>query len=166
MYEHFTLITGGSIFKGTVQRDRSGRNYRFIQKTFLKERSEVVFIKNQPFNDSSPPNTAVSNSETNCQLGMKFIFKGWTDFPHSLYRAGVFALVSSLKDWPGQLPASLHSCQHHGGVHCAVANIADEFIALLSTENYNILDLKFPLCRCKQIPSLFIAPLPTAVCSR
>jgi hypothetical protein len=51
--------------------------------------------------------------------------------------------------------------------HCAVANIAEHSLSIapLPTENYNILGLKFSLHHWKQIPNLFIAPLPTAVCS-
>ncbi len=75
--------------------------------------------------------------------------------------------------------------QYQGGVHCAVANIVEEFIAPLPisrksplhcnqypgaliaplpTMNNNILGFKSSLGYLQQLPNLFIASLPTAVC--
>jgi hypothetical protein len=50
---------------------------------------------------------------------------------------------------------------------CAVVNIAEHSLrtAPFPTEKNNIMDLKCSLHHWKQIPNLFIAPLPTAVCS-
>ncbi len=81
----------------------------FIQKAHVWE----------PFKDSAPPRSAVGNSETNSQHGNEIhsavgiggtcvgFFKGWTVFPHFLWRASrVFALVLT------SLQASSRSCQH------------------------------------------------------
>jgi hypothetical protein len=49
----------------------------------------------------------------------------------------------------------------------SIVNIAEHsFIEALRTENNTILGLKCSLRGCIQIPNLFVAPLPTAVCSR
>jgi hypothetical protein len=50
---------------------------------------------------------------------------------------------------------SLHCCQYRRVF----------IIAPLPTENNNILGLKFSLCHCIQTTNLFMAQLPTAVCS-
>ncbi len=101
---------------------------KFIQKAFFKERGAEVFRKIwptpilwEPLKDSALPCTAVGNSETNSQWGNEInravgidgtcvgFFKGWTEFPHSLWRASnVFALVpTSLQVWS-------RNCQHLG----------------------------------------------------
>jgi hypothetical protein len=49
--------------------------------------------------------------------------------------------------------------------HCAVANYRGAFKALLSIEKSNILIVKSSLDHWLQVPYLFMALLPTAVCS-
>ncbi len=160
---------------------------RFIRKVFTKEKGAKVFRKIRPspflwesFKATAPPRTAAGYLETKCQH--------WNEnsWRRSQRRGcdGLFCRLCS--NWINiaigiivQFPlgrSSLRRCQNRGGVnsgvanigggvHCAVANIVEEFIAPLPTENNNILGFKCSWHKWQQLSNLFIAPLPTAVCS-
>ncbi len=115
----------------------------------------------QPFNGAAPSHRAVGSLETNCQCGNEnsscggiaciFVCRLFerNSAPHSLCRAASgFALVSTLHQ------ASSCSFQYRGGVHCAVANIAEEFTAPLPI-------LRRSSLRSCQYRRVFKAPLPT-----
>ncbi len=120
--------------------------------------------------------------ETNCQrahenwprrrerwlLSVSF-FKGWTGVSILFLEQPEYSHWSQHK-----LQASLHGFQYRGvfiaplpisrSIHCAIVNHRGEFIAPLPTENNNI--LCYSSRHWKQIPNLFIAPLPTTMINR
>ncbi len=57
-------------------------------------------------------------------------------------------------------------CQASRSIYLRRCQYRRAFIAPLTTENNNILGLKCSLRHSKQITNLFIAPLPTSVCSK
>ncbi len=153
---------------------------RFIRKALIKGRG---FKKIRPssipwasFKESATPCTAVGNSEMNCQRGNEiyrtvgigdtcvFFSKLWTEFLQSLcWATCVFALVFT------------RPVLAQGHNRPATSITEQEFIAPLSmlrrdhsaiVYSNSILGLKCTLRHCKQIPNLFIVPLPTALCSR
>jgi hypothetical protein len=69
-----------------------------------------------------------------------FVCRLFQRIPHSLCRAASVLYMH----WFQHHYRYLHSFQYQGGVHCAVANIAEEFIALLSISRNtnNILGFK------------------------
>ncbi len=114
----------------------------------------------EPCNVAAPSHRAVGSLETNCQCWNENLSRGgisgifvcrlfeMMNSASSFWCASVFALVST------SLQASSLSFQYHGEVHCAVANIAEEFIALLPISRRSSL-------RCCHYHGVFKAPLPT-----
>jgi hypothetical protein len=114
---------------------------RFIRKTFIKERSAEVFRKFVDQHGLARP--CLARPATGIIMQLPILWRSSLHAPLPIlqrsslcrcqYRGAFIALLPTGNNNNIIIQASSCSCQYCGEVHCAVANIAEEFICAIAS---------------------------------